>query len=114
MVGGTAARTSSNPTYLLHHRSRSCARTTAPRRDRCSPGRRVVREGAPSGRGVAVDRRLDRHRFSAFHTFGGTKAANLMFTFELARRGKRWDVRANAFHPGIVRSKGMREAPGAL
>jgi NAD(P)-dependent dehydrogenase (short-subunit alcohol dehydrogenase family) len=34
-----------------------------------------------------------------------------MFTFELARRAKRWDVRANAFHPGLVRSELMREAP---
>jgi NAD(P)-dependent dehydrogenase (short-subunit alcohol dehydrogenase family) len=33
-----------------------------------------------------------------------------MFTFELARRAKRWDVRANAFHPGVVRSELMREA----
>jgi NAD(P)-dependent dehydrogenase (short-subunit alcohol dehydrogenase family) len=33
-----------------------------------------------------------------------------MFTFELARRAKRWDVRSNAFHPGLVRSDLMREA----
>ena len=37
-----------------------------------------------------------------------------MFTFELARRGKRWDVRANAFHPGLVRSELMREAPDVI
>ena len=37
-----------------------------------------------------------------------------MFTFELARRGKRWDVRANAFHPGLVRSELMREASGVI
>src|SRR5260370_40403849 len=45
------------------------------------------------------------------HTFGATKALDLMFTFELARRAKRWDVRANAFHPGLIRSDLMREAP---
>jgi len=83
-------------------------------RDRLSRGGRVITVTAPSGTRVDIDRLLDRHRFSAFHAFGATKAANLMFTFELARRAKRWDVRANAFHPGIVRSKGMREAPGAL
>ncbi|TMB76765.1 MAG: NAD-dependent epimerase/dehydratase family protein [Chloroflexi bacterium] len=48
--------------------------------------------------------------FLLLHSFGATKAANLMFTFELARRAKRWDVRANAFHPGVVRSELMREA----
>jgi NAD(P)-dependent dehydrogenase (short-subunit alcohol dehydrogenase family) len=37
-----------------------------------------------------------------------------MFTFELARRAKRWDVRANAFHPGLVRSDLMQEAPGPV
>src|SRR5438093_5429422 len=79
-------------------------------RDRLSPGGRVITVTAPSGTRVDVDRLLDRHRFSAFHTFGATKAANLLFTFELARRAKRWDVRANAFHPGVVRSELMREA----
>src|SRR6266568_2791880 len=57
---------------------------------------------------------LDRDRFNAFHSFGATKAANLMFTFELARRAKRWDVRANAFHPGVVRSELMRETSRAF
>ncbi|TMD17520.1 MAG: hypothetical protein E6I96_01180 [Chloroflexi bacterium] len=37
-----------------------------------------------------------------------------MFTFELARRAKRWDVRANAFYPGMVKSKLMRESPRVL
>src|SRR6266568_5118428 len=54
---------------------------------------------------------LDRDRFNAFHSFGATKAANLLFTFELARRASRWDVRANAFHPGIVRSQLARDGP---
>ena len=83
-------------------------------RDRLNPGGRVITVTAPSGTRVDVDRLLDRHRFSAFHTFGATKAANLMFTFELARRSKRWDVRANAFHPGLVRSDLMREAAGVI
>src|SRR6059036_1875523 len=83
-------------------------------RDRLASGGRVITVTAPSTTQVNIDRLLDRDRFNGFHSFGATKAANLMFTFELARRSKRWDVRANAFHPGIVRSKGMREAPGAL
>jgi NAD(P)-dependent dehydrogenase (short-subunit alcohol dehydrogenase family) len=83
-------------------------------RDRLSGGGRVLTVTAPSGTRVDLDRLLDRDRFHAFHTFGATKAANLLFTFELARRAKRWDVRANAFHPGVIRSKGMREAPAPL
>jgi NAD(P)-dependent dehydrogenase (short-subunit alcohol dehydrogenase family) len=80
-------------------------------RDKLLGGGRVITVTAPSTSRVDVDRLLDRDRFSAMHSFGASKAANLMFTFELARRGHRWDVRANAFHPGIVKSNLMRETP---
>lgn len=80
-------------------------------RDRLQPGGRVITVTAPSSTRVDMDQLLDRYRFNAMHSFGATKAANLMFTFELARRAKRWDVRANAFHPGLVRSELMAEAP---
>lgn len=83
-------------------------------RDRLMNGGRVINVTAPSTTKVDVDRMLDRSRFSAGYSFGASKAANLMFTFELARRAHRWDVRANAFHPGLVRSQLMREAPGAV
>jgi NAD(P)-dependent dehydrogenase (short-subunit alcohol dehydrogenase family) len=83
-------------------------------RDRLVGGGRVITVTAPSTTRVEVDRLLDRDLFHAFHSFGATKAANLMFTFELARRANRWDVRANAFHPGIVRSELMRESPAPL
>ncbi|TMG63875.1 MAG: SDR family NAD(P)-dependent oxidoreductase, partial [Chloroflexi bacterium] len=76
-------------------------------RDQLSGGGRVITVSAPSGTHVDVDRLLNRDRFGAFHSFGATKAANLMFTFELARRAKRWDVKANAFYPGLVRSELM-------
>src|SRR6266581_1677144 len=83
-------------------------------RDRLTRGGRVITVTAPSTAQVNIDRLLDRDRFNGFHSFGATKAANLVFTFELARRGKRWDVRANAFHPGLVRSELMREAPDVI
>ena len=83
-------------------------------RDRLTGGGRVITVTAPSTTRVDVDRLLDKKRFSAMHTFGATKAANLMFTFELARRAKRWDVRANAFHPGLVRSELMHESPATF
>jgi retinol dehydrogenase-12 len=80
-------------------------------RDRLLGGGRVITLTAPSGTRVDVDRLLDKESFNPTHSFGATKAANLMFTFELARRAHRWDVRANAFHPGLVRSDLMRETP---
>jgi NAD(P)-dependent dehydrogenase (short-subunit alcohol dehydrogenase family) len=83
-------------------------------RDRLTGGGRVITVTAPSTTRVDVERLLDKERFNAMHTFGATKAANLMFTFELARRAKRWDVRANAFFPGVVRSELMHEATGTM
>jgi len=79
-------------------------------RDRLIGGGRVVTVTAPSTTLVDMERLFAKDQFDAMHTFGATKALDLMFTFELARRAKRWDVRANAFHPGVVRSELMREA----
>src|SRR6266516_2416293 len=59
-------------------------------RDRLARGGRVITVTAPSGPHVDID---------------------LLLTFELARRASRWDVRANAFHPGIVRSQLARDGP---
>jgi NAD(P)-dependent dehydrogenase (short-subunit alcohol dehydrogenase family) len=79
-------------------------------RDRLIGGGRVITVTAPSTTHVDMERLFSKDQFSALHTFGATKALDLMFTFELARRAKRWDVRANAFHPGLVHSELMREA----
>src|SRR5713226_8372957 len=79
-------------------------------RDRLAGDGRVITITAPSSTRVDTDQLLSKDQFRAVRTFGATKAANLMFTFELARRAKRWDVRACAYHPGLVRSDLMREA----
>jgi retinol dehydrogenase-12 len=79
-------------------------------RDRLAGGGRVITVTAPSSTRVDIEELMSRQRFRSLRTFGATKAANLMFTFELARRAKRWDVRAYACHPGLVRSDLMREA----
>jgi NAD(P)-dependent dehydrogenase (short-subunit alcohol dehydrogenase family) len=80
-------------------------------RDRLLGGGRVITVTAPSATRVDMERLFSKANFRSFHTFGATKALDLMMTFELARRAKRWDVRANAFHPGLVRSELMRDAP---
>jgi NAD(P)-dependent dehydrogenase (short-subunit alcohol dehydrogenase family) len=80
-------------------------------RERLTGGGRVITVTAPSSTRVDIDQLVSKDRFSPLRTFGATKAANLLFTFELARRAKRWDVRACAYHPGLIRSDLMREAP---
>ena len=83
-------------------------------RDRLAVTGRVITVTAPSSTRVDIDELLSKDHFRPLRTFGATKAANLMFTFELAMRGKRWDVRAHEYHPGLVRSELMRDAPRAI
>jgi NAD(P)-dependent dehydrogenase (short-subunit alcohol dehydrogenase family) len=80
-------------------------------RDRLAAAGRVITVTAPSSTRVDIEQLVSKDDFSPLRTFGATKAANLLFTFELARRAKRWEVRACAYHPGLVRSDLMREAP---
>ena len=41
-------------------------------------------------------------RYKSFQVYSKSKLANLLFTYELARRLERTDVTANALHPGLV------------
>jgi retinol dehydrogenase 12 len=52
--------------------------------------------------------------FSVLGTYAATKLFVVMFTEELARRLKATSVTVNAVHPGIVRTRMMLQAPGAL
>ena len=79
-------------------------------RDQLAGRGRVITVTAPSSTRVDIDQLMDKTKFRPLDTFGATKAANLLFTLELARRAKRWEVRVNAYHPGLVRSELMREA----
>ncbi len=83
-------------------------------RDRLVGRGRVITVAAPSSTRVDMERLMDKEAFRPFETFGATKAANLLFTFELARRAKRWEIRANACHPGLIRSELMREAAAPI
>lgn len=78
-----------------------------PRFDR---GSRVITVTAPSTTPVDLGQLQSPAGFSALTQFGATKAANLMTTFELARRAETRGVSAHAFHPGLVRSELMRQA----
>jgi NAD(P)-dependent dehydrogenase (short-subunit alcohol dehydrogenase family) len=49
-------------------------------------------------------------RFRSTRAFGASKAANLLFTFALARRLSESGVTVNAYHPGLVRTELMRNA----
>jgi retinol dehydrogenase 12 len=61
-----------------------------------------------------ADNLQSEKHFSVPGTYAATKLFVLMFTEELARRLDGTSVTANAVHPGIVRTRMMLQAPGAL
>lgn len=81
---------------------------------RASGAARVLTVSAPSSTRLKFDDLQGSQRFSALSAFGASKAANLLFTFELARRVAGSGVTANAVHPGLARTGLMRQAPALL
>jgi retinol dehydrogenase-12 len=76
---------------------------------------RIVSVASEAHRGVSIafDDIEGKTRFGGWRAYQRSKLANLLFTYELARRlgGKR--VTANALHPGFVRTTIFRE-PGLV
>jgi NAD(P)-dependent dehydrogenase (short-subunit alcohol dehydrogenase family) len=50
------------------------------------------------------DLQFAEHRYSGWRAYGQSKLANVLFTYELARRLEGSRVTANAVHPGVVAS----------
>ena len=69
---------------------------------------------APSTVKLDFDDLQAERRFRSLSAFGASKAADLLFTFELARRLEGSGATANAIHPGLVRTNLMRDAPAPL
>lgn len=71
---------------------------------------RVLNITAPSTVPLNFDDLQGERNFNSFNAFGATKMANLLFTFELARRLENSGITVNAIHPGLARSGLMKEA----
>jgi NAD(P)-dependent dehydrogenase (short-subunit alcohol dehydrogenase family) len=71
---------------------------------------RVLNITAPSRTKLNFDDLQSEKNFNALNAFGASKMANLLFTFELARRIEGTGVMVNALHPGLARSNLMRDA----
>lgn len=59
------------------------------------------------------DLQLERG-YTAFRAYAQSKLANVLFTYELARRLAGTDVSANCVHPGLVATDLMRDLPRRL
>jgi NAD(P)-dependent dehydrogenase (short-subunit alcohol dehydrogenase family) len=76
---------------------------------RAADAPRVITVSAPSSTQLKWDDLQGTQHFSAFHAFGASKMANLLFAFELARREPK--IASFAFHPGLVKSALMNDSP---
>ncbi len=70
-----------------------------------APSRIVsVSSGAHSFGGMNFDDLQGKEKYSGWRAYGQSKLANVLFTYELARRLEGTGVTANALHPGFVAS----------
>ena len=79
-------------------------------RIKASGSARILNITAPSTTTLNFEDLQGERNFNSLNAFGASKMANLLFTFELARRLEGSGVTVNAIHPGLVRSGLMREA----
>jgi NAD(P)-dependent dehydrogenase (short-subunit alcohol dehydrogenase family) len=72
---------------------------------------RIITLSAPSTTKIDfADLQGEKH-FSAFHAFGATKTADLLFAYKLADRLQGSRITSNVLFPGVMRTDLMRNAP---
>jgi NAD(P)-dependent dehydrogenase (short-subunit alcohol dehydrogenase family) len=82
---------------------------------RCDAARVVtVASNAHAHGRIYFDDLQSEHSYSGARAYNQSKLANVMFTYELARRLRGSTVTANALHPGVVSTGFGAEDPGQL
>jgi NAD(P)-dependent dehydrogenase (short-subunit alcohol dehydrogenase family) len=80
-----------------------------------APARVVtVSSNAHRGGRIDFDDLQGESSYSGARAYNQSKLANLLFTYELARRLARTSVTANALHPGVVSTSFGAEEPGRV
>lgn len=80
-----------------------------------APARIVsVASGAHKGSRINFDDLMGESSYAGFRAYGQSKLANVMFTYELARRLRGTYVTANCLHPGVVATNFGRKDRGLL
>lgn len=77
-------------------------------------GSKILTVTAPSSTKIEFDNLNGEKKFSAFTAFGASKMENLLFAFKLAKEFHSGNHASMAFHPGLVKSEILHEAPGLL
>ena len=67
---------------------------------------RVINVSSETHRGATInfDNLQGEKKYSALKSYGQSKLANILFTYELAKRLKETDVTVNCLHPGFTRT----------
>ncbi len=75
---------------------------------------RIVNVASEAHRGMALDFAdlQSEKRYRAIPVYGRSKLANILFTYELARRLQGTKVTANCLHPGVIASGFGQNDPG--
>ena len=82
---------------------------------RTAPARVVTVSSNVQARGrIDFDDLQAERSYSGARAYNQSKLANVLFTYELARRLEGTAVTANALHPGLVRTSFGAEDPGAV
>jgi len=85
-------------------------RSLIPQLEAARPSR-IINITAPSTTRPNMDDLQGERKFSAIGSFGASKAADLLFTYALAKRLDGRGTTVNAYHPGLVRTNLNRAAP---
>ncbi len=67
-----------------------------------------------ASKGLDFDDLQHEKKFSGFSVYAQTKLANIMFTYELARRLEGTSVTVNALHPGVIASNFGQNTRGLM
>jgi len=79
-----------------------------------TPNAVVLTVSAPSSTKLNFEDLNGEKKFSALNAFGASKMANLLFSFKLAKEFQSGSQSAIAYHPGLVKSELLHEAPPLL
>ena len=72
---------------------------------------RIITLSAPSTTKIDIENLQGEKHFGALTAFGASKMADIMFTYNLARRLEGTGVSANVLFPGVMKTDLMRAAP---
>jgi NAD(P)-dependent dehydrogenase (short-subunit alcohol dehydrogenase family) len=91
-------------TFALNHLAYFLLTNLLLDRLKASPSARIINVSSEAHRGSRLDfsNLQGQHRYRGWRAYCQSKLANILFTYELARRLEGTGVAANALHPGFV------------